>query len=285
MNTKEVGQNIAKHRKAKKLTQAQLGEKLQVSHKMISRWETGYTMPDLSYLIPLSEELDISLYELLNPEAAEREEAETVTLPAQEEREKSQAIISYSQHILFSQKKRNLFIILAILLISFAVIFSLMKSIQHHKALEEEMLAQLQEDAESSGHFSASLGLSSHLFNEKEDTLKQSLYTIFVWKEKDNTLDYSEFESIGTAEEICSALHYTLVPIKDQEEGAVECINNQIPVICHIRYDNEELYLPVNGYSMNRSSVRLIFIQFTGMTYMKYENIQILEAFSIRKIN
>lgn len=71
MDTKKIGAFIALKRKAKGLTQEQLGEKLGVSNKTISRWENGNYMPDLSLLEPLSRELDITLNELLAGEAIE----------------------------------------------------------------------------------------------------------------------------------------------------------------------------------------------------------------------
>lgn len=74
MDSKKIGAFIALNRKKKGLTQEQLGEKLGVSNKTISRWENGNYMPDLSMLLPLSEELGISLNELLAGEEIKREE-------------------------------------------------------------------------------------------------------------------------------------------------------------------------------------------------------------------
>lgn len=65
MNTKEIGSYIANKRKAKNLTQRELGEMLSLTDKTISRWKNGNYMPDISYLIPLSEILDASVEELL----------------------------------------------------------------------------------------------------------------------------------------------------------------------------------------------------------------------------
>ena len=75
MDTKKIGAFIALKRKAKGLTQEQLGERLGVSNKTISRWENGNYMPDLSLLEPLSRELDITLNELLAGEAIEADGA------------------------------------------------------------------------------------------------------------------------------------------------------------------------------------------------------------------
>ena len=75
MDTKKIGAFIALNRKAKGLTQEQLGEKLGVSNKTISRWENGNYMPDFSLLEPLSKELGITLNELLAGETIEADGA------------------------------------------------------------------------------------------------------------------------------------------------------------------------------------------------------------------
>ena len=64
MDTKKIGAFIAQNRKEKGFTQEQLGEKLGVSNKTVSRWENGNYMPDLSLLEPLSQELGITLNEM-----------------------------------------------------------------------------------------------------------------------------------------------------------------------------------------------------------------------------
>lgn len=73
MDLGKIGKFIAFNRKNKGLTQEQLAEKLGVTNKTVSRWETGKYMPDLSLLKPLSEELGITLNELLSGEKLEKE--------------------------------------------------------------------------------------------------------------------------------------------------------------------------------------------------------------------
>lgn len=70
MNLDKVkfGSFLSELRKAKGLTQKELAEKLLVSSKAISKWETGANMPDVSLLIPLSNILDITVTELLQCE-------------------------------------------------------------------------------------------------------------------------------------------------------------------------------------------------------------------------
>lgn len=56
---------ISKRRKELGLTQQELADKLFVSDKVISKWETGKSVPDTSILVELSKALEISLDELL----------------------------------------------------------------------------------------------------------------------------------------------------------------------------------------------------------------------------
>ena len=71
MNQILIGKFIALRRKEKNLTQEQLAEKLGVSNKTISKWETGKCMPDYSIVRNLCEELDITIAELMDGKALE----------------------------------------------------------------------------------------------------------------------------------------------------------------------------------------------------------------------
>ena len=68
MNYDKIGTFIATERKAKKLTQAKLAEKLFISEKTISKWENGNGLPDTNLLPKLCEILGVSLNELLSGE-------------------------------------------------------------------------------------------------------------------------------------------------------------------------------------------------------------------------
>ena len=61
-----LGDNIKKHRKAKKLTQGELGEKVGVSAMMISFIENGEKIPSLATAKRISQTLEVSLDELVN---------------------------------------------------------------------------------------------------------------------------------------------------------------------------------------------------------------------------
>ena len=68
MTNEKIGAFIAAMRKEKRLTQEQLAERLGVSNRSVSRWENGKTLPDLSLMQSICEELDITISELLNGE-------------------------------------------------------------------------------------------------------------------------------------------------------------------------------------------------------------------------
>lgn len=71
MNQLVIGKFISKKRKEKNLTQEQLAEKLGVSNKTVSKWETGKCMPDYSVVKNLYEELEIIVAELMDGEEIE----------------------------------------------------------------------------------------------------------------------------------------------------------------------------------------------------------------------
>ena len=66
MDTYVTGNTIRQLREKRNLTQAELGERIGVSSKTISKWETAKGLPDISLLQPLAEALGISVIELMN---------------------------------------------------------------------------------------------------------------------------------------------------------------------------------------------------------------------------
>ena len=66
MNTYVTGNTIKQLRESQNMTQAELAEKIGVSSKTVSKWETGKGLPDISLLQPLAQILGISVIELMN---------------------------------------------------------------------------------------------------------------------------------------------------------------------------------------------------------------------------
>ena len=74
MDQNKTGKFIAGERKRKALTQKQLAEMLGISDKTISKWERGGGFPEVSLLLPLCRELDITVNELLAGERVAEED-------------------------------------------------------------------------------------------------------------------------------------------------------------------------------------------------------------------
>lgn len=78
INYEKVGSYISELRKAKKLTQKDLADKLYVSDKTVSKWERGVSMPSIPLLMPLANLFDITVTELLK---GEHQNIESLTKP------------------------------------------------------------------------------------------------------------------------------------------------------------------------------------------------------------
>lgn len=68
MNQEAIGKFIADCRKDKGLTQMQLAEKLNITNRAVSKWETGKSIPDVSIMLDLCGILGITVNELLSGE-------------------------------------------------------------------------------------------------------------------------------------------------------------------------------------------------------------------------
>lgn len=119
MDPMKSGMIISDARKKLKMTQKDLADKLFVSDKAVSKWERGLCFPDISVLIPLTETLNISLYDLLRGEKVNKEEVE----------ETLKNTINYSNNELKRKKKKyiiissiSIFIVVVISIISILVI-------------------------------------------------------------------------------------------------------------------------------------------------------------------
>lgn len=83
MDLVQIGKFIAELRKEQKLTQEQLGEKVGVTNKTVSRWENGNYLPPADVLFAMSQLFDVSVNELLSGKrllAEEYKEAAEINL-------------------------------------------------------------------------------------------------------------------------------------------------------------------------------------------------------------
>lgn len=65
MDSERVGNYIAQQRKLAGLTQQQLAERIGLTNKAVSKWETGEGLPDICILLPLAETLETTVDNLL----------------------------------------------------------------------------------------------------------------------------------------------------------------------------------------------------------------------------
>ena len=72
MDQQKIGTFLKELRRERNITQEQLADKMMVSRRTVSRWETGSNMPDLDILIDISEFYDVDLKEILNGERKEK---------------------------------------------------------------------------------------------------------------------------------------------------------------------------------------------------------------------
>lgn len=117
MDQIKIGGFIAEERKRKRYTQKILSEKLGISDKTISKWERGNGFPEVSLLIPLCSELDITVNELLSGERVSEEqyrkkaEENMVNLVKEAQENKKKIILSVMVGILTILATVPLFIV------------------------------------------------------------------------------------------------------------------------------------------------------------------------------
>ena len=117
MDQQKIGNFLKALRKEQNLTQEQLAEKLGVSSRTVSRWETGSNMPDISLLVALAELHGVSIAEIIDGER----KSETMN---HEIKETALKLSDYAQTINETLKRRLLYLTVAAFLgmIAFAVI-------------------------------------------------------------------------------------------------------------------------------------------------------------------
>ena len=112
-----IGKFIAEERKKKGYTQRHLSEKLGISDKTISKWERGNGFPEVSLLLPLCEELDITVNELLSGKRVSEEdyrkkaEENMVNLVKEAQESKKKIILSAMVAILVILAATPLFVL------------------------------------------------------------------------------------------------------------------------------------------------------------------------------
>lgn len=99
MDQKKIGLFLKDLRKEKNITQEMLAEKLNISNRTVSRWETGNNMPDISLLVELSELYHVSIPEIVDGERKSEE-------MNQETRDTAIKMAEYSKNDVKIEKKK-----------------------------------------------------------------------------------------------------------------------------------------------------------------------------------
>ena len=113
MNQEKIGKFIAKCRKEKSFTQSQLADKLNISNKAISKWETGRGIPDASIMLELCTYLGITVNQLLSGEKLEQGEYKEKA---------NENIINIAKESEKNKKVKNKIIIVLTIIIIFSIL-------------------------------------------------------------------------------------------------------------------------------------------------------------------
>jgi len=109
MNCEEMGKFILNMRKEKNLTQAELGQMLNVRDKAVSKWERGICCPDIFILEQLANTLGVTIPELTRGERIKNITNETINSATQD------------NIIYFTKKARNRIVIVSAILLMFFI--------------------------------------------------------------------------------------------------------------------------------------------------------------------
>jgi len=121
MDAAKFGSFVARTRKDKNMTQAELAMKIKVTDKAVSRWERGLGFPDINTLEPLAEALGVSVLELMKSEKIETEDIQcedaTLILKDTIQEANSQRYLNKKQYKMITIGIAILFLIISVLLI------------------------------------------------------------------------------------------------------------------------------------------------------------------------
>ena len=116
MNQKKIGEFIAKCRKAQKLTQEELAQKIGTTSRMIGIWENGDDIPEQSLIKPLCEELNITTNDLFSGEKVRRKNCKEKSNETLEE------VLSEYYQVKSKKNKMELIIVLIVFLLVIIVV-------------------------------------------------------------------------------------------------------------------------------------------------------------------
>lgn len=116
MDLVKIGAFLKELRKEKNITQEDLADKMGVSRRTVSRWETGSNMPDMDILIDISDFYEVDLREILDGERKDSRmdtEMKETVLKVAEFSNEEKAKIMKNMHVLFVAAMVFLIILIA----------------------------------------------------------------------------------------------------------------------------------------------------------------------------
>jgi len=137
MNQIKIGKFIAELRHEKQLTQEELGNKIGVSSKTISRWENGNYMPDIGLLEPISKELDITISELLKGKRIEKEDLLN---------ESNKDILNLLKSKKKDKRKYFKFFIIGAIILFIGIVIAIIQTVRLNNVMEEQGVITLIND-------------------------------------------------------------------------------------------------------------------------------------------
>ena len=217
MNQEKIGKFIAECRKEKNLTQSELAEKLNISNKAISKWETGKGMPDSSIMLELCKCLDINVNELLSGEhLVENEYKEKV----------DENIVNIAKDSEKSKKQKNKVIIIFSCIFALIILYFVGTYIYKNAEINVEYDSRLikceitDESIICTFEGSSLMGLSSEEINTDDETL------VFITGKMllPNKI-HSHFESWVTMAELNSgnSVPFSSSILLDRKTDIVDC--------------------------------------------------------------
>ena len=218
MNQEKVGRFIRELRIEKEMTQQELAEKLGVTDSAISKWENGRGAPDISYLIPLSNELNITILELLNGEKGKDDGNALIELIEETNRKKK--IWKY----LFTGISNIVLLIMSIILM-FGYIIPLIYENSNTKGLELIRSASMEPTIKT---------LSGFIYNKVDiENVKKDDIIVFNWVDENGAFLVSENGNIRVV--------HRVVDITKDDNGNINLItrgdnnleDDSMPVTSH----------------------------------------------------
>ncbi len=248
MNSEKIGKFIAELRKEKGLTQLELGNKLYVTDKAVSKWERGLSFPDISLLEKLASELDVTIEEILLGHRKVKEK-----IDVKEEIEKIE------KEIKRKQKNRTKILVITIITIIIILLYTIFRNtylgfdtvkVKYAHMEEKEIslgipkLSFMKKYNDRSYSFK-NLRSSNVIEKELKDYLKELEYltcndTIYYY-DKDN--DFSIINYSVKNHYLHSTVSYEIVDYDYCNYKKISDIKEKLGVLRSIHYLNDKINL------------------------------------------